>query len=78
MTSGTDPYPEHPEDSIFPAAGERVDEEDVERTLEAPLTGNATVGDMVDSDEIHSADHEKWPAGGEILEQVERGGHQVD
>ena len=78
MTSGSDPYAEHPEDSVFPAAGKRVDEEGLERALEAQPAGNATVGDMVDSDEVDSAAHEKWPAGGEVVEQVERGGHQVD
>ena len=67
-----DPYAEHPEKSVFPAAGERVSDEDRQRALDAEPAGNATVGDMVDSDGLDSAAHEDGPGSQEVSEQVGR------
>jgi hypothetical protein len=53
-----DAYAEHPEESDFPAAGERVSDEDRQRALDAEPGGNATVGDTVDTDEVDSSAHD--------------------
>ena len=53
-----DPYATHPEESAFPAAGERVSDEDRQRALDAEPEGNAEVGDTVDTDEVDSRAHE--------------------
>ena len=42
--SSPDAYAEHPEESVFPGAGERVSDEDRQRALDAEPAGNATVG----------------------------------
>ena len=60
--SDPDPYAEHPEDSVFPTAGERVSDEDRQRALDAEPHGNATVGDTVDTDGVDSRAHEDGPA----------------
>jgi hypothetical protein len=75
--AGPDPYAEHPEESVFPGAGERVSDADRQRALDAEPAGNATVGDMVDTDELDSSAHETGAASEEVAEQVD-GGHQVD
>ncbi|WP_457207159.1 hypothetical protein, partial [Nocardioides sp. P5_C9_2] len=46
-------------DSSFPGAGERVGDDDRARALDAEPAGNATVGDMVDTDAIDSRAHEQ-------------------
>jgi len=53
-----DPYATHPEESAFPAAGERVSDEDRQRALDAEPGGNATVGDTVDTDDLDSSAEE--------------------
>ncbi|GAA5105698.1 hypothetical protein GCM10023339_01860 [Alloalcanivorax gelatiniphagus] len=65
-----DPYAEHPEDSVFPTAGERVSDEDRQRALDAEPAGNATVGDMVDTGGLDSRAHETGPGSEEVEEQV--------
>ena len=65
-----DPYAEHPEDSVFPTAGERVSDEDRQRALDAEPHGNATVGDTVDTDGVDSRAHEDGPGAQEVAEQV--------
>jgi hypothetical protein len=68
--SAPDPYAVHPEDSVFPTAGERVGEEDRRRALDAEPEGNATVGDTVDTDEVDSGAHEDGPGSTEVEEQA--------
>ena len=75
--AGPDPYAEHPEESVFPGAGERVSDADRQRALDAEPAGNATVGDMVDTDELDSSAHEDGAASEEVAEQVD-GGHLSD
>lgn len=72
MTSDdrTDPYATHPEESAFPGAGERVSDEERQAALDAEPAGNATVGDMVDTDDVDSAAHESGPGAEEVSEQV--------
>ena len=65
-----DPYATHPEESAFPAAGERVSDEDRQRALDAEPEGNATVGDTVDTDGLDSSAHEEGPGSQEVAEQV--------
>ena len=65
-----DPYAEHPEESVFPAAGERVSDEDRQRALDAEPAGNATVGDMVESDGLDSGIHEEGPGAQEVADQA--------
>jgi hypothetical protein len=65
-----DPYATHPERSVFPAAGERVSDEDRQRALDAAPEGNATVGDTVDTDGVDSSAHEEGPGSQEVEEQV--------
>ena len=65
-----DPYAEHPDESAFPGAGERVSDEDRQRALDAEPGGNATVGDTVDCDEIDS-EAERGTTGEEVADQVE-------
>jgi hypothetical protein len=65
-----DPYAEHPEESVFPGAGERVSDEDRQRALDAEPAGNATVGDTVDTDGLDSSAHESGPGAEEVAEQV--------
>ena len=65
-----DPYATHPEKSAFPAAGERVSDEDRQRALDAEPDGNATVGDTVDTDGVDSSAHEEGPGSQEVAEQV--------
>ncbi|MCY7399746.1 MAG: hypothetical protein LH477_02080 [Nocardioides sp.] len=72
-----DPYAEHPEESAFPGAGERVDADDRQRALDAEPTGNATVGDTVDTDAVDSSAHESGPGSDEVAEQADSG-HQAD
>ena len=72
-----DAYAEHPEESAFPGAGERVSEDDRQRALDAAPEGNATVGDTVDSDDVDSSAHEDGPGAEEVAEQA-HGGHQSD
>ncbi len=67
-----DPYATHPEKSVFPGAGERVSDEDVQRALDAEPKGNATVGDTVDTDLVDSRAHESGPGSQEVAEQVGR------
>jgi hypothetical protein len=69
--TGPDPYAEHPEESVFPGAGERVSDEDRQRALDAEPAGNATVGDTVDTDEIDSSAHESGAGSDEVAEQAE-------
>ena len=64
--SDPDPYAEHPEDSVFPTAGERVSDEDRQRALDAEPDGNATVGDTVDTDDVDSSAHEEGPGSQEV------------
>ena len=66
----TDPYAVHPEESAFPAAGERVSDEDRQRALDAEPAGNATVGDTVDTDGLDSRAHEDGAAAEEVAEQA--------
>lgn len=68
-----DPYAEHPEESAFPGAGERVSDADRQRALDAEPAGNATVGDMVDTDEVDSSAHEDGAGSEEVAEQVDDG-----
>jgi hypothetical protein len=68
--SDQDPYGTHPEESAFPAAGERVSDEDRQRALDAEPAGNATVGDTVDTDDVDSSAHEEGPGGQEVEEQA--------
>lgn len=65
-----DPYAEHPEESAFPGAGERVSDEDRRRALDAEPEGNATVGDTVDTDDVDSSAHEGGAGSEEVAEQV--------
>ena len=73
-----DPYATHPEESVFPAAGERVSDEDRQRALDADpdcslalaIDGNATVGDTVDTDDLDSSAHEEGPGSQEVAEQA--------
>ena len=65
-----DPYAEHPDESAFPAAGERVSDEDRQRALDAQPGGNATVGDTVATDDVDSDVHEDGPESDEVVEQV--------
>ena len=65
-----DPYAEHPEDSIFPGAGERVSDEERQAALDAEPAGNATVGDTVDTDAVDSTAHESGAGADEVVEQV--------
>ncbi|RYB89362.1 hypothetical protein EUA06_15365 [Nocardioides glacieisoli] len=65
-----DPYDTHPEESAFPAAGERVSDEDRQRALDAEPDGNATVGDTVDTDDVDSSAHEDGAGSEEVAEQV--------
>ncbi|WP_297625549.1 hypothetical protein [Nocardioides sp.] len=71
-----DAYAEHPEDSAFPGAGERVSDDDRQRALDAEPEGNATVGDMVDTDDVDSSAHESGAGSDEVAEQAE--GRPVD
>ncbi|PKH42185.1 hypothetical protein SAMN05192575_107119 [Nocardioides alpinus] len=66
-----DAYAEHPEESAFPGAGERVSDEDRQRALDAEPAGNATVGDTVDTDDVDSSAHESGPGSEEVAEQAE-------
>jgi hypothetical protein len=72
-----DPYAEHPEESVFPGAGERVSDEERQAALDAEPAGNATVGDMVDDDAVDSRAHESGAGAQEVAEQVEDG-HRPD
>jgi hypothetical protein len=72
-----DPYAEHPEESVFPGAGERVSDADRQRALDAEPEGNATVGDTVDTDDVDSRAHDAGAGAEEFSEQVD-GGHRVD
>jgi len=72
-----DAYAEHPEESAFPGAGERVSDDDRQRALDAEPAGNATVGDTVDTDDVDSDAHESGPGSEEVAEQAD-GGHQSD
>jgi hypothetical protein len=65
-----DAYAEHPEESVFPGAGERVSDEDRQRALDAEPGGNASVGDTVDTDALDSRAHEQGPGSEEVVEQV--------
>ena len=71
-----DPYGEHPEESVFPGAGERVSDADRRRALDAAPEGNASVGDTVDTDGLDSSAHEEGAGSEEVAEQVE--GHRAD
>ena len=55
--------------SSFPGAGERVDDADRARALDAEPAGNATVGDTVDTDALDSRAHESG-AGSDEVETV--------
>ena len=66
-----DPYAEHPEDSIFPGAGERVSDEERQAALDAEPAGNATVGDTVDTDAVDSSAHESGAGSEEVADQAE-------
>ncbi len=68
-----DPYAAHPEESAFPAAGERVSDEDRQRALDAQPGGNATVGDTVATADVASDVHEDGPESDEVVEQVREG-----
>ncbi|GAA1912576.1 hypothetical protein [Nocardioides hwasunensis] len=80
MTTGDqtepDPYAEHPEESAFPGAGERVDDADRQRALDAEPSGNATVGDTVDTDDVDSS-AEEGTSGEEVADQA-RGAYRPD
>ncbi|RYC11403.1 hypothetical protein [Nocardioides zhouii] len=65
-----DPYAVHSEESDFPAAGERVSDEDRQRALDAEPAGNATVGDTVDTDGLDSRTHEDGAGSEEVAEQA--------
>jgi hypothetical protein len=54
--------------SSFPGAGERVD--DSAAALDAQPEGNATVGDMVDTDAVDSSAHEVGAGSEEVAEQA--------
>jgi hypothetical protein len=69
--SSPDPYAEHPEESVFPGAGQRVSDADRQRALDAEPAGNATVGDTVDTDDVDSSAHEGGPGAEEVAEQVD-------
>lgn len=72
MTSNQDdPYAEHPDESVFPGAGDRVSDEERQAALDAEPAGNATVGDTVDTDEVDSRAHESGPGAEEVAEQVD-------
>ena len=58
--------------SSFPGAGERVDDSDRARALEAQPDGNAGVGDMVDTDAVDSSAHEAGPGSDEVAEVVQQ------
>jgi hypothetical protein len=81
MTAGElidpDPIDEHHPESIFPGAGERMDDATREEALLAEPRGNATVGDMVDMDLIDSRAHESGPGAQEVDDQV-HGGRRAD
>lgn len=66
----SDPYGTHPEESVFPGAGERVSDEDRQRALDAEPAGNATVGDTVDTDDVDSSAHEEGPGSEEVVDHV--------
>ena len=68
--SDPDAYAEHPEESVFPGAGERVSDEDRQRALDAEPDGNASVGDTVDTDALDSRAHEQGAGSEEVAEQV--------
>ena len=71
MTSNQDdPYAEHPDESVFPSAGDRVSDEERQAALDAEPAGNATVGDTVDTDEVDSSAHEDGPGAEEVAEQA--------
>lgn len=72
-----DPYAAHPEESVFPGAGERVSDSDRQRALDAEPAGNATVGDTVDSDDVDSRAHEAGAGAEEFSDHVD-GGHSAD
>lgn len=65
-----DPYAEHPEESAFPGAGERVSDAKRQAALDAQPGGNATVGDTVATDDVDSSVHEDGPESDEVVEQV--------
>ena len=65
-----DPYATHPEQSVFPGAGERVSDEDLQRALDAEPDGNATVGDTVDTGGLDSRAHEEGPGSEEVADQA--------
>ncbi|WP_299926941.1 hypothetical protein [uncultured Nocardioides sp.] len=71
--TGPDPYAEHPEESAFPGAGERVSDADRQRALDAEPAGNASVGDTVDTDQLDSSAHEDGAGSEEVAEQVDEG-----
>ena len=71
--AGPDPYAEHPEESAFPGAGERVSDADRQRALDAEPAGNASVGDTVDTDQLDSSAHEDGAGSEEVAEQVDDG-----
>ncbi|MBC2932041.1 hypothetical protein [Nocardioides sp. zg-1228] len=75
--TGRDPYAEHPEESVFPGAGERVSDADRQRALDAQPRGNATVGDTVDTDDVDSEAHEHGPGAADVADQAD-GGHISD
>jgi len=75
-TDQPDPYAEHPEESDFPTAGERVSDEDRQRALDAEPDGNATVGDTVDTDDVDSS-AEEGTSGQEVAQQA-RGAYRPD
>lgn len=66
-----DAYAEHPEESVFPGAGRRVSDEERQAALDASPTGNASVGDTVDTDAVDSSAHESGPGSEEVAEQVD-------
>ena len=74
---GPDPYAEHPEESVFPGAGERVSDEERQAALDAEPAGNATVGDRDAMDLIDSRAHESGPGAQEVADQ-DHGGHRAD
>lgn len=57
--------------SSLPGAGERVDDADRVRALDAEPAGNATVGDTVDSDSLDSRAHESGAGSDEVADGVE-------
>lgn len=68
--TGPDSYAEHPEESVFPGAGQRVSDDDRQRALDAEPAGNAAVGDTVDTDEVDSSAHESGPGAQEVADQA--------